>query len=162
MTHSGGADSQQAVQDSRYSISTDAADIDRDWLWEVLSAHAYWGKWRSRDVVELQLERAWRVVGIFDTASSQQVGYARAVSDGVADAHLADVIVDPRYRGRGVGKLIVGHMIDEGPGRRLRWTLFTADAHGLYEQFGFADPGPEAMVRPASLVATPPGSPGPA
>ena len=35
-----------------------------------------------------------------------------------------------------------------GPGRDFRWVLFTADAHGLYEQFGFAAPDATAMVRP--------------
>lgn len=28
-------------------------------------------------------------------------------------------------------------MIDEGPGRNFRWMLHTADAHNLYEKFGF-------------------------
>ena len=40
-------------------------------------------------------------------------------------------------------------MIEDGPGRDFRWVLFTADAHGLYEQFGFAAPDATAMVRPA-------------
>lgn len=40
-------------------------------------------------------------------------------------------------------------MIDEGPGAAFRWTLFTRDAHGLYEQFGFSAPDQTAMVRPA-------------
>ena len=44
-------------------------------------------------------------------------------------------------------------MIDDGPGRDFRWVLFTADAHGLYEQFGFAEPGRTAMVRPTAMRA---------
>ena len=40
-------------------------------------------------------------------------------------------------------------MIEDGPGREFRWVLFTADAHGLYEQFGFAAPDATAMVRPS-------------
>lgn len=77
------------------------------------------------------------------------MGFARAVSDGVSFAFLADVFVLPAHRGRGLGKRLVAAMIDEGPGADFRWALFTGDAHGLYEQFGFAAPDATAMVRPA-------------
>ena len=131
------------------TVSTDPADLDREWIWRMLSTEAYWATWRARADIEAQIESAWRIVGIFDTATGAQVGFARAVSDGVAFAYLADVIVDPASRGDGVGKRIVEAMIDEGPGASFRWTLFTQDAHGLYEQYGFAAPDETAMVRPA-------------
>ncbi len=134
----------------RYTASTDPARIDRDWVWRMLSTEAYWHRWRTRDDIERQIDCAWRVVSVHDEDGCRQVGFARASSDGVNDAYLADVIVDPEHRGRGIGKLIVRTMIDDGPGAGQRWTLFTADAHGLYEQFGFGAPDPSAMVRPGS------------
>jgi GNAT superfamily N-acetyltransferase len=132
-----------------YVASTLVNRLDRDWIWIILSTDAYWARWRTRADVESQIEGAWRVVGIYDSASGAQVGYARAVSDGVADAYLADVIVDPAHRGGGVGKLILNTMIDDGPGIDFRWTLFTRDAHGLYAQYGFAMPDETTMVRPS-------------
>jgi GNAT superfamily N-acetyltransferase len=131
-----------------YVLSDDAARVDRDAVWRMLSTEAYWGRWRAREDVERQLDNAWRLVGAYD-ADGAQVGFARAVSDGVGFAYLADVIVHPEHRGRGLGPRIVTTMIDDGPGADFRWTLFTADAHGLYTRFGFAEPGPSAMVRPA-------------
>lgn len=130
-----------------YEASDDRSRTDRDWLWKMLSTEAYWGRTRTREQVEAQLAGAWRIIGIFDQAGAQ-VGYARAVSDGIGDAYLADVIVDPAHRGAGIGKLIVRAMIEDGPGADFRWTLFTRDAHGLYEQFGFGAPDQTAMVRP--------------
>ena len=59
------------------------------------------------------------------------------------------MFVLPEHRGNALGKRVVEHMIDDGPGRDFRWVLFTADAHGLYEQFGFAAPDATAMVRPS-------------
>lgn len=128
----------------------DLSRIDRQWLWRMLSTEVYWHRWRTREQVEAQLDGAWRVIGVYDEATGAQVGFARAVSDGVNDAYLADVVVDPHERGRGAGKLLVKAMIDDGPGAGFRWTLFTGDAHGLYEQFGFAAPDATAMVRPGS------------
>ena len=132
-----------------YEFSDDASRLDRDWIWRMLSTDAYWGRWRSRADVEKQIDGAWRVVGAYDAATGAQLGFARAASDGVGFAYLADVIVDPAHRGAAIGKGMLRLMIDEGPGADFRWTLFTRDAHGLYEQFGFAEPDKTAMVRPA-------------
>ena len=128
-----------------YEVSDDPARIDRDWVVGALATQAYWGLWRTREQVESQIDSAWRVIGVYEGGA--QVGFARAVSDGVGFAYLADVIVDNAHRGHGLGKRIVRAMIDDGPGARFRWTLFTKDAHGLYEQFGFHEPTATAMVR---------------
>ncbi|WP_235560626.1 GNAT family N-acetyltransferase [Microbacterium sp. Leaf179] len=131
-----------------YLVDDDRDRVDTDMVWGALR-EAYWGKWRSRDDVATQIREAWRVIGAYDAQSGEQVGFARAVSDGLGFAYLADVIVLEEHRGNGLGKRIVKAMIDDGPGAHFRWTLFTSDAHGLYEQFGFTDPGPTALVRPA-------------
>lgn len=85
------------------------------------------------------IDGSWRVVGVYESATGRQVGFARAVSDGVTTAYLADVFVIADARGHGLGKELVREMIDNGPGAGLRWMLFTADAHELYRQFGFAE-----------------------
>lgn len=132
----------------RFAIDDDPARVDRDAVWRFLSTEAYWGRQRERTDFEAQIDRAWRVVGAYDD-SGATVGFARAVSDGVAFAYLADVYVESAARGHGLGKALVRLMIDDGPGRDFRWTLFTADAHDLYARFGFAEPDATAMVRAA-------------
>jgi GNAT superfamily N-acetyltransferase len=129
------------------AISDDKQRLDLDWIWSMLSTHAYWARWRSREQVATQIESAWRVIGVYDAETGDQIGFCRAVSDGVDFAYLADVIVDPGARGNGVGKALVRAMIEDGAGSLFRWTLFTRDAHDLYEQFGFGVPDETAMVR---------------
>jgi GNAT superfamily N-acetyltransferase len=126
----------------------DPGRVDRDAVWEFLSTQAYWGKFRTRADFDAQLASAWRVVGVYETATGHQVGFARAVSDGVAYAYLADVFILPDARGAGLGKELVATMIDRGPGASFRWTLHTADAHGLYRQYGFAAPDETYLERP--------------
>ena len=133
----------------RFEIDDDPARVDRDAVWRFLSTEAYWGRDRSRADLEAQLDGAWRVVAAYD-GDGATVGFARAVSDGVAFAYLADVYVESAARGAGLGTALVRAMIEDGPGRTFRWTLFTNDAHGLYARFGFAAPDATAMVRPAT------------
>jgi GNAT superfamily N-acetyltransferase len=136
-----------------YSLDDDPTRLDLDAIWGFLSTQAYWHRWRTRADVAAQVAGAWRVVGAYD-GTGAQVGFARALSDGVCDAYLADVYVLPEHRGQGLGKALVARMIDEGPGAHLRWLLFTADAHTLYEPFGFAAPDDKALVRPGRFPTT--------
>lgn len=133
-----------------YDLDDDPTRVQPEVVWQWLSTEAYWGRWRTRADVDAQLAGAWRVVGAYRSDTGEQVGFARAVSDGVAFAYLADVFVLDAHRGHGLGKRLVTRMIDEGPGSRFRWVLFTGDAHGLYEQYGFAAPDDTTMVRPAA------------
>jgi len=142
-----------------YELDDDPSRVDTDALWSFLSEEAYWGRWRTRDVVEHQLATAWRVVGVYEQATGRMVGFARAVSDGAAFAYLADVYVVADARGRGLGRRLVQAMVDDGPGARFRWALHTADAHGLYAGFGFARPDETYLERPG---AERPGSSAPA
>jgi len=123
----------------------DAARVDRDVVWAFLSTEAYWGRSRSRADVEAQLDSAWRVAGAY--RDGEMVGFARAVSDGVAFGYLADVFVVASARGAGVGVALVEAVL--AGTERMRWTLFTRDAHDLYARFGFVAPDATALVRPA-------------
>ncbi|WP_246222395.1 GNAT family N-acetyltransferase [Phytoactinopolyspora limicola] len=123
-----------------YEFDDDASRIDRDVIWNFMSEHAYWGRWRSREIVEVQIDGAWRVVGAYHSASGDMVGFARALSDGVSLAYLADVFVDFPHRGKGVGVSLVAAMIEDGGGADFRWMLHTVDGHELYAKFGFTTP----------------------
>jgi GNAT superfamily N-acetyltransferase len=131
-----------------YEFDDDPERIDPDAVWAFLSTEAYWGRFRSRADFEAQLASAWRVVGVYEAATGRQVGFARAISDGVAFAYLSDVFILPAARGTGLGKELVEAMIDRGPGAGLRWSLHTSDAHGLYRKYGFAAPDATYLERP--------------
>jgi GNAT superfamily N-acetyltransferase len=138
-----------------YELDDDPARIDLDVVWAFLSRDAYWARWRSRDDVERQVRGAWRVVGAY-SPDGKLVGFARAISDGVALAYLADVFVVPEHRGAGLGRRLVAEMVERGPGAGFRWLLHTDDAHGLYAQFGFAPPDATLLERPGLRQRRPP------
>ena len=131
-----------------FELDDDPQRVDIDAIHEYLSRHAYWAKGRSRErQIELHLA-AVRVVGVY--VGERQLGYARAISDGVSLAYLADLFVLPEMQGRGLGAEIVREMVERGPLASCRWMLHTEDAHGLYRRFGFGDPLRPVMERPAT------------
>ena len=128
-----------------FELDDDPGRVDVDAVHRYLSEESYWAAGRPRETVERLVGEAARVVGVY--RGDEQVGFARAVSDGVAVAYLADVYVLPDHRGHGLGKELVAEMIERGPYARVRWLLHTRDAHALYERFGFGAPGDRLMER---------------
>lgn len=131
-----------------YELDDDPARIDIDIVHRYLSEDSYWARGRTRKR-QAELNRAAaRVVGCY--RERRQLGYARAISDGVSLAYLADLFVLPEARGRGLGVEIVRELVERGPLSSLRWLLHTEDANGLYERFGFAPPTRSVLERPSS------------
>lgn len=130
-----------------YEFDDDPQRVDLEVVCQFLVTEAYWGSYRTEADIRKQHRGAWRVVGAYDRATGEMVGYCRAVSDDVAVAYLGDVFVLSHTRGRGVGKELVAFMIDKGPGANFRWLLHTRDAFGLYRQFGFTTDDEHYMVR---------------
>jgi GNAT superfamily N-acetyltransferase len=120
-----------------YELDDDPARVDVDAVHAYLT-RSYWAEGRPRETVERLVREATRVVGVyFDGA---QVGFARAFSDGVALAYLADVYVLDEHRGRGLGVELVREIVENGPLAGVKWALHTRDAHELYRRFGFSEP----------------------
>ena len=128
-----------------YELDDDPGRVDLDVVFRYLSEESYWAAGRPRETVERLVREAARVVGVY--CAGRQVGFARAVSDGVAVAYLADVFVLPEHRGHGLGKELVREMVERGPLADVRWLLHTSDAHELYAQVGFGQPGERIMER---------------
>jgi GNAT superfamily N-acetyltransferase len=119
-----------------YTISDDPARVDVDAVHRYLSEESYWAPGIPRDVVERSIAGSLPF-GLYAPDGSL-AGFARAVTDRAVFAYVADVFVLDAHRGRGLGvwlmEVMVGHPDLQG---LRRWVLYTEDAHGLYERFGF-------------------------
>jgi GNAT superfamily N-acetyltransferase len=127
-------------------IDDDPGRIDVAAVHRYLAGESYWASGRSFETVERLVREASRVVGLYHDGAL--VGFARAVSDGVAVAYLADVYVLPGYRGQGLGEELVREIVEHGELANVRWLLHTRDAHALYAKVGFGRPSERLMERP--------------
>jgi len=123
-----------------FELDDDPARIDVLAVHGYISGESYWGRGRSLELVQRTIAGSRRGVGLYRGA--EQVGFARAVSDGATVAYLADVYVLPAHRGRGLGQALVREILDGENGRisgEVRWLLHTADAQRLYAKLGFTE-----------------------
>jgi len=129
-----------------YEVDDDPGRIDVAAVHHFLCHDSYWAKGRDYETQEELIRSASRVVGVYH--GGQQIGFCRAVA--MPAVYLADVYVLSEHRGRGLGEAMVEEMIERGPYADRTWLLHTADAHALYQKFGFGAPGERVMERPAA------------
>ena len=120
----------------QYTITTDKRQLDLNAIHAFLS-QTYWSAGVPMAVVERAIENSL-AFGVFK--GSEQVGFARVVTDKATFAYLADVYVLEAHRGKGLSKRLLEEIQahEELQGLR-RFLLATKDAHGLYAQFGFKE-----------------------
>ncbi|MGI8870690.1 MAG: GNAT family N-acetyltransferase [Mycobacteriales bacterium] len=124
----------EKVREDGLQLSDDRALIDMDRVHGWLTG-TYWARGVSRAAVAKRLAGS-RVYGIYD--GGRQVAIARAVTDDASYVWVCDVFVDASVRGRGIGKWLVGSLVEHLQGFGIRrFVLATRDAHGVYEQVGF-------------------------
>jgi GNAT superfamily N-acetyltransferase len=141
---------------SGYLITDRKAALDLDVIHRYLSAESYWAQNRTRETTLAAISGSL-CLGLYAKDGSQ-AGFCRVVTDRATMAHLLDVFVLAEHRGHGLGEAMVKAMLEHPALVTVRrWTLSTADAHGLYAKFGF---GPfhepeKQMIRMAQVQNIP-------
>ena len=130
-----------------FLISDEKKLLQPERIYEMLHG-TYWAKERSRETIARTIENSL-CFGVY--CGSEQIGFARCVTDYATTFLLADVIVDERYRGRGLGKELVPFILSHELLQGLVGTLATRDAHGLYAKYGFVPIDPNLFMRRAPV-----------
>ena len=118
-----------------FRISTDPAELDRDTVHDMMARQSAWARGIPRETQDRAIDNSLCFGGY---VGATQVAFARVVTDYATFANLVDVFVLPEHRGKGYSKALVAAVVAHPRLQGLRrFRLDTADAHGLYAQFGF-------------------------
>ena len=118
-----------------FIISTDKSLLDYNAIYKYLDEDSYWAKGIPIETLKKSIKNSI-CFGIYQ--QNKQAGFARVITDKATFAYICDVFVLPDFRGNGLSKWLIQSIINYPELKGLRrWSLATADAHGLYSQFGF-------------------------
>ena len=120
----------------RYSITKDLPRAD---VLALYRAAGWFGMSDPAPELDAMIANSFAVSAAFDPAG-RLVGMARALSDGVSDAYILDVVVDPAHRSRGIGREIVKRLADHLASFGVDWIVC------------IGVPGTEAFYRAAGAV----------
>lgn len=117
-------------------ISTDKSKLQLGVIHQFLT-NSYWAKGRTIEEVKKTIEHCL-CFGVY--LEDRQIGFARIATDYTVFAYLMDVFILPEYRGQGYSKKLVQAILENPELQSCTvWMLKTADAHGLYKQFGYTE-----------------------
>ncbi len=121
-------------QKDNFLLTSDPLKLNKETIYELLS-NTYWASKREKKIIDRSLTNSL-CFSILD--SNKQIGFVRVITDSATFAYFCDIIIDPTYRGHGLGKWVMDNVLehpDVKPARRK--ILLTKDAHAFYEKFGF-------------------------
>ena len=72
----------------------------------------------TEETIKKMFFNSYAVASAYDTETGRLAGFFRALSDGVGDAYMVDLLVHPSYRKRGIGqnlvKLLSSYLKEQG------------------------------------------------
>ncbi|PWT74752.1 MAG: GNAT family N-acetyltransferase [Bacteroidetes bacterium] len=130
----------------KFRISTKKKELNIEYIHHFISEKSYWAERVPREIVKKSIQGSV-CFGLYD--GKKQIGFARVITDKATFGYLADVFVDERYRGKGLGEWLMQVIMLHPKLQGFRnWMLSTKDAHGLYAKVGFKPlETPERIMR---------------
>src|SRR5690348_16057553 len=114
-------------------FSDDLAAVD----WEELAALYRAAPLGDKSAADLKLVFENSRFRLFAREGGALVGAGRALADGRDCSYLCDVAVMPSHQGRGLGKEIVGRLVQLSASHRKIILYAVAGKEPFYEAFGF-------------------------
>jgi GNAT superfamily N-acetyltransferase len=105
--------------------------------WDELSALYRAAPLGDKKPAHLQAVFANSMFKCFVYENSCLVGAGRALADGADCSYLCDIAVLPSHQGTGLGKQIVGHLVEKSRGHRKIILYAVPGKEPFYRKFGF-------------------------
>lgn len=117
---------------SKFLVSHNQDDVDWNLLAEIFEKAPF----AKRNPPDIQRAFENSYISCFAYDDTKLIGAARATSDEVYYATIFDVVVAIEYQGMGVGRALMGALLENLPFDKIFLTA-PPDKQGFYRRFGF-------------------------
>lgn len=114
-----------------WSVELDQVD------WDELSALFKVAPLGDKPAASLKIVFANSQYRWFVREHGRLVGVGRALADGIDTSYICDVALLPEYQGRGLGKQIVGRLVEQSRGHKKILLYAVPGKEPFYRKFGF-------------------------
>lgn len=116
-------------------ISSNPELLNINYVHSYLSQQSYWAGSRSKLRVTTSIENSI-AYGVY--YYTEQIGFARVVTDRAIFAWIMDFFIDDKFKGKGIGQQLLAEILKNEDLKLVqKWGLATKDAHGFYKKMGF-------------------------
>lgn len=105
--------------------------------WERLSELFETVNWGLRPAEEIKQSFETSSFTYFALDKGKIIGFGRTVDDGKYYALIVDVVIDPDYQGKGIGKQIVTELKDQLKGYKFITLTAAPNKEGFYQRIGW-------------------------
>lgn len=127
----------------------DAADVRR-----LYDGAGWWPDWGVTGI-----QRAIdATIGVGAWDGERLVGFSRALSDGEHRAYIEDVVIDPDFRGRGIGEKLVAMLVQQLNDVHITSLFCEPERVDFYSRNGFRPSKTQVMMHRESDATGAPGA----
>ena len=108
----------------------------------------WWPGWQPASIA--RAIEATTAIGAWD--GERMIGFTRALSDGVHRAYVEDVVIDPDYRGQGIGEKLVASLLDAIGDVHIITLFCLPEREAFYSRNGFRKDPQIVMRRDAKAL----------
>ena len=120
-------------------------EVDLEQLQRLLRIGTFWAKERTLKELAIAIANSQPVVTVWDC--DRLIGHARATGDGIYRATIWDVVIDPDYRGAGLGRKLVQIVLAHPNICHVeRVYLMTTHQQEFYKHIGFEQNASTTLV----------------
>ncbi len=112
---------------------------DRNMIADLYMAGGWWDGALDPVGLSALIDGSFAFAVAVERDTGRAVGMGRALSDGVSDAYIQDLVVLPAYRGRGIGTRILSTLLDHCRSAGVTWVALVAEpgTEAFYTPLGF-------------------------
>ncbi len=128
-----------------FQISDSPEALNLPWICAHIKG-TYWGGWLTDDQIIRSTQNSlcfgvYRSDDVIDGGEiamcGEQVGFGRAITDGVTFSSLMDIYIERQYRNQGLGTMLINRMLAHPAIKPTICIISTQDGSLFYEKWNF-------------------------